>query len=298
MEKKLNVTSTVLEKGLDIAKDFIDKLIMPAVEESGLLVKDQITLWRFKRQITMVNKAQDYCKKHNISPKQISLKLLSPLLEYSSLEEDDVLLDKWAVLLGNLVDSDQNIENHVFPYILSQISKNEFVIIESVTKAKRDRIKKLNDDLDEWGIFKDARSLEISAEISALGEQYKASQKKDYQGSNPPYKIKQSQVLLEEELQQLFEQGKTILRAIDQPEALKDLSLKEFELFNLIRLGLVQETHEPFVEPRKLRIPNYKAWENIDVELKIDIKTTKVIILTELGEFFIKACSEKSQSDK
>jgi len=74
----------------------------------------------------MVNQAQA-CKGHNISPKQISLKLLSPLLEYSSLEEDDELLAKWSFLLGNLVDSDQkNTDNHVFPYILSQISKDEF----------------------------------------------------------------------------------------------------------------------------------------------------------------------------
>ena len=65
-------------------------------------------------------------RKTNIPTKIISLKLLCPLLDYSALEEDEVLQDKWATLLGNMVDSEQNIENHVFPYILSQISKQNF----------------------------------------------------------------------------------------------------------------------------------------------------------------------------
>jgi hypothetical protein len=36
-DKKIDITSTAIEKGLDIAKDFLDKLIIPTVEETGLL---------------------------------------------------------------------------------------------------------------------------------------------------------------------------------------------------------------------------------------------------------------------
>src|SRR3954470_18105341 len=106
MNKKLDITSTTLEKGVDIAKNFVDKLIMPSVEEAGLFFKDHVTMWKFKHQIRMLNKAKQYCEKHNISTKKISLKLLCPLLEYSGLEEDEFLLDKWATLLGNMVDSE------------------------------------------------------------------------------------------------------------------------------------------------------------------------------------------------
>ncbi len=100
MEKKINITSTALEKGIDIAKDFLDKLVMPAIEETGLLLRDQVTLWKFKNQVTMLNKARLFCEKNNISTKQISLKLLCPLLAYSGIEEDEVLQDKWAILLS------------------------------------------------------------------------------------------------------------------------------------------------------------------------------------------------------
>ena len=141
MAKKTNIPVSinipVLEKSVEIAKDFIDKMISPSVEEVGLLFKDKVNIWRFKNHVKSINKTKDYCVKHNISPKVISLKLLYPLLEFASLEEDEELQDKWAILLGNMVDSEQNIQNHVFPYLLSQISKNEFEIVERIYKENR-----------------------------------------------------------------------------------------------------------------------------------------------------------------
>src|SRR5690349_9940374 len=130
MENRIDITSSALEKGLDIAKDFLDKLIIPTVEETGLLLKDKVTMWRFNNQIKMLNKAKAVCEANAIDPKTVSLKVLCPLLDYAGLEEDEVLQDKWALLLSNIVDSEQNIENHVFPYILSQISRNELLSLE------------------------------------------------------------------------------------------------------------------------------------------------------------------------
>lgn len=105
---------------------------MPSVEEVGLLMKDKVASWRLSNQIKILNKAQEKCAKNNISPKAISLKLLCPYLENASLEEDEYMQDKWANLLTNLVDSQQNIENNIFPYILSQISKDEYEFIEYI----------------------------------------------------------------------------------------------------------------------------------------------------------------------
>jgi len=39
--QKIDITSTALEKGLDIAKGFVEKLIYPSAEEMGLLLKDE-----------------------------------------------------------------------------------------------------------------------------------------------------------------------------------------------------------------------------------------------------------------
>jgi len=106
MENKLDITSTAVEKGIDLAKDFLGKLILPSIEETGLLLQDKVTLWRFNNQVKMLNKAQAICEKNNIKPKTISLKLLCPLLDYTGLEENEILQDKWANLLTNMIDSE------------------------------------------------------------------------------------------------------------------------------------------------------------------------------------------------
>ena len=69
MIKKIEIGSTTIEKGIDLAKDFLDKLIAPALEETGLLLRDKVTFWKFKNQVKMLNKAKMYCEKNQISPK-------------------------------------------------------------------------------------------------------------------------------------------------------------------------------------------------------------------------------------
>ena len=141
---KIDITSTALEKGIESANEFLTKLVGPAIEELGLLIKDRLTFWRFRNQVKMINKAQKYCASNNIDPKNIPLKILYPIMEYSALEESDKLQDKWAILLSNMVDSEQNIENHVFPYILSQISTKEFQIVDSIVSKRFKERKYLN----------------------------------------------------------------------------------------------------------------------------------------------------------
>src|ERR1022692_980913 len=98
-DKELNIKSSTIEKGLELAKDFLGKLISPTIEELGLLVADNIKFLRFKNQIRILLKAKDYVQRNNISVKEIPIKILVPLLEKASLEEDDKLQDKWAKML-------------------------------------------------------------------------------------------------------------------------------------------------------------------------------------------------------
>jgi len=183
-DKKIDITSTAIEKGLDIAKNFLDKLIIPTVEETGLLFKDKVTMWRFQNQVKMLNKAKEYCEKNRIDPKKITLKVICPLLDYAAIEEDEVLQDKWALLLSNMVDSDQNIENHVFPYILSQISTNEFLVLETTLILKEERIKKLNFELNEFRQTKPEKEKQLHKAIEDKDKEIKEiKEKKDITGT-------------------------------------------------------------------------------------------------------------------
>lgn len=129
---KIDITSTAVEKSIDIAKGLIEKLTGSAFEEIGLMWSDNIKFNRFKLQIKILNKAQKIIEESGINTKQISLKTLVPLLEYSSLEEDETLQDKWANLIVNYADSNEKLTSTIFPYILNQLSTNEITVLESV----------------------------------------------------------------------------------------------------------------------------------------------------------------------
>lgn len=124
--KELNLKSSTVEKGLELAKEFLGKLISPTLEEVGLLISDNIKFIRFKNQVRILLKAREYVERKNLTLAEIPIKILVPLLEKASLENNDFLQDKWAKMLVNMVDSEKNFQNQIFPYLLSQISKEEF----------------------------------------------------------------------------------------------------------------------------------------------------------------------------
>jgi hypothetical protein len=301
MDKRIDITSTAVEKGVDTAKSFLDKLIMPAVEETGLLLKDQVTLWKFKNQVRMLNKAKIYCEKNNISLKTISLKLLCPLLDYSGIEEDEILHDKWAILLSNMVDSEQNIENHVFPYILSQLSSNEFLILEKVFDEKQNRIEKVTQELIDFRKEKPKIELELKAKIEELNNKIDIIRKSTKSPIfNETWELEKEKRKVESQLNSLKYKESSYAYSLMKPEIIPINSLKEFELSNLIRLGLAKEIKEFYANSQSLEIPNesYEERRYISIDLDIDLDSKVENILTELGELFISACKEKTKNSR
>jgi len=296
-DNKINITSSLLEKGVDIAKDFVDKLIIPSVEETGLLLKDQISFWRFKNQIKTLVKAKEICAKNNISPKQISLKLLCPILEYSSLEEDDFLTDKWAILLSNLVDSEQNIQNHVFPYILSQISTKEFKILENVFDEKDNRLSKIREDLNHYYQNREKIEQEIKKELKDIDRKIIFFDETDGYIDYELTKLYREKSAINNKLN-IYKQKEVILKySLDKLETIPTGSVEKFELSNLLRLGLIKEEKEFYANSQTLKIPNerdeYETHTTVDLE--IDVHSDIDYYLTEFGELFIKLCKEKLQ---
>jgi hypothetical protein len=137
MTKEFNIKSSTIEKGLELVKDFAEKLLGPTIEEVGLLMSDKIRYFRFKNQIKILTKAKEYVKDKNIDVKEIPTKILVPLLESASLEEDDEMQKKWAFMIGNLADSKQNLQNQIFPHLLTQISLNEFEKLLEFSELER-----------------------------------------------------------------------------------------------------------------------------------------------------------------
>ena len=281
---KIDLSSTALEKGIDLAKDFLGKLITPAIEEVGLLVKEKVTAWRFKNQVNTLNKAQEYCIKKQIKPKAISLKLLCPILENASLEEDEFLKDKWAVLLGNMVDSEQNIENHVFPFLLGQISKPEFIALEKNIFLREQKYLEGKVELQNFRLSKEKDEAELKDKIKNIGEI----------GSN--WDLRREKWKLESELKDLEKKESKIKLKMLAPEYLPESDLKEFEIANLMRLGLIRNIpqHIAYSNGAAIRNNPDSAYLRLDdLEIEIENEGDKYL-MTELGDLFVRACKEKS----
>ena len=292
--KKIDISSTAVEKGLDIAKGFADKLVLPSIEELGLLVKDQISYWRFKNQIKILNKAKTLCEKNNVSIKSIPPKILCPYLENASLEDDDELQDKWAALLVNMVDSRLNIQNHVFPYILSQLSKDEFNLLESVFTEKERRIEGLTYELTDFLENRSRIEHDLQANLNDLNKKLKdLSPDGQYSFSKEAREIRSSIRTLEREIRSLEFRESMLRHHIDAPQSIPEKNIKAFEMANIIRLGLAKVVYKASAGTQSIEIPGGEpdSYTSIDFELEIDTETST--ILTELGELFIDACREK-----
>jgi hypothetical protein len=292
MTNKIDITSTVIEKGIDLAKDFLDKLIIPTVEETGLLIRDKVTMWRFNNQVKMLINAKQNCEKNGINLKTVSLKILCPLLDYASLEEDEALQNKWANLLTNMVDSSQNIENHVFPYLLSQVSVDEFMLIEVVYKMRIERVKRLESELQDFLNYKPSIEKELKEQISQLDKEMKGEK-----GKRPyNHEIQKKKWDKEKEYIELKSKERTIRNSIKQPEYIPNGELKEYEMLNLIRLGIIKSIPKPYAYVGEHRIKNNPESEYLylqDLEITMDAEDAD-LILTELGELFISACNTKN----
>jgi len=133
---KIDISSTVLEKGIDIITGFIEKLAGSSIEEAGLLLADKVKLRRLKNQINIFSKAKKIAEENNIPIKQINLKTLVPLLEFSSLEEDETLQEKWSNLIVNFSNANKNYESSIFPFILNQLSSQEVIELDRIKFEK------------------------------------------------------------------------------------------------------------------------------------------------------------------
>ena len=123
------------KKLMELADKFLTEIVVPPIkpplEEIGQLSRDHIRYWRFQNQIKILNKASEQLNKVGLSPKKIPSKLLVPLLENGSLEDDENMIERWANLLANAVNPDSSINvNAGIIETLKQLTPKEAYILD------------------------------------------------------------------------------------------------------------------------------------------------------------------------
>ena len=127
--------------------ELIVRLFGPATDELGEGLRATIGAWTVKRKLRLFQKTQEALAEAGIEPTRVPLKILKPILENGSIEEDDGLQDKWARLLANAADPKRrNGIPPAFPEILRQLSALDAMFLEELYANVLDHAEKNPDD--------------------------------------------------------------------------------------------------------------------------------------------------------
>src|SRR5580698_7329869 len=111
----------------------VKKMLGPAADELAEMWRDQVRLYRYGRQVKCIEKAEKMAKEAGFTPKAVPIKLLFPLLEGASLEEDETLHDMWAALLANASSPEHSANVRPgFIAILKQMAPDEAALLKTV----------------------------------------------------------------------------------------------------------------------------------------------------------------------
>lgn len=91
----------VTSSAMTPVNDLISSLFGPAAREAGLMLQDHIKVYRKEGQFRLYIRTMEKLKALGVTPQRVPLKLLFPIIENASVEEDDDLQDRWASLLAN-----------------------------------------------------------------------------------------------------------------------------------------------------------------------------------------------------
>jgi hypothetical protein len=111
--------------------DVVKAMLGPATAEIAERFRDEVRRYRYGRQLECLKKAEKMAMDAGFTPKAVPIKLLFPLLEGASLEENEDLHTMWAALLANAA-SPKNAERARpgFIAILKHLSYDEAVMLK------------------------------------------------------------------------------------------------------------------------------------------------------------------------
>lgn len=113
--------------------DLVKALFGPAFAEAGLMLKDCVQHYRFRRQLRLFQRTQEVLANADIEPGSVPLRILIPIIENASNEEDDTLQDIWANLLANAANPERSGNvRPTFPAILKELTAQDVQFLDAL----------------------------------------------------------------------------------------------------------------------------------------------------------------------
>jgi hypothetical protein len=132
----------LIKSGADAAMkpfaNLLEKLFGGPLEEIGGIWTDALKIRRFKRQIRLMQRAQQIINEAGFEPKRLPDRLSIPLLNAATLEDDATLQEKWAALLANAANP--RLDNRISPdfvSILGQLSSRDAKFLDVLYSEAR-----------------------------------------------------------------------------------------------------------------------------------------------------------------
>jgi abortive infection alpha-like protein len=103
----------------------LERLLGPLAEEVGQGLRASVGTWALKRKIRFAQQAQRMIAGAGFTPAAVPPKILFRVVENASLEDDDLLQDRWAALLANAANPRKYFDVVGFIELLRQLSPRE-----------------------------------------------------------------------------------------------------------------------------------------------------------------------------
>lgn len=131
--------NTTVTKSFEGIEGFLKLVCAPALEEVGLMLKDQVRHWRLNNVLRILTKAQN---KMEFIDEKIQIKahprVALSIIENGSLSDDDDIQDLWAGLfISSCTKDGQDDENLIFVDLLKQLTNVEAKIIKYSCESAR-----------------------------------------------------------------------------------------------------------------------------------------------------------------
>jgi hypothetical protein len=127
------MTKAAVDSALEPAKEALSNIVSPFTKELGQIIALPFKYQHLKMALIYMDKAKKPLNERGVTPQQVPMKLLSPILENGSIEEDESMIDRWATLLANAADP--NTTPSILPSyaaILKELSPIEAKVLDMI----------------------------------------------------------------------------------------------------------------------------------------------------------------------
>jgi hypothetical protein len=129
----------------------VKRMLGPAADELAEMWRDQVRLYRYERQLKCVEKAERMAQEAGFTPQAVPPKILFPLLEGASFEDNEDLHTMWAALLANAASPHDSPRVRAgFIATLRQLSPDEALLLRFIFDRVVQPLTDQNFDAPVW----------------------------------------------------------------------------------------------------------------------------------------------------